>query len=790
MKEIKVSVTALASFCSRSGSLSSGSYGSVSGIEGTRLHNKIFSDLREQYGSDITTEYYLSSEYSSGDILLQVSGRADVLLETPEGPGIIEIKSFNSSKDSFAKLVRPEHEAQLALYGAMFLMEYPEIQEVKITLRYVSVTTLEAFEDTRMLSRDEANDIFEHHCSEYSSFAAKLLNYEESSLISIASLKFPYPVIRSGQSQFMKQALKSLSSKEALFALAPTGTGKTISTLYPAVKGLLKGKYDKIFYLTAKTATRVVATKALNDMRAGGLILRSILLSSKESMCPMMRKCDAKFCKLADNYYSRVKPALEEILVFDEITPELITKIAMKHHICPHEFSLDTMNYCTVVIGDYNHAFDPRVSLVRAFGDEAQIRNVLLIDEAHNMVDRAREMYSVEFPYSILKEMMKLFKGKDARIESLLTLLDRYFTTASDCFLNGTSVFAANEDVDEKKVLKTSGFEATRQRPMKFYTTLWRCIKLLSPYLDSLEAGKLRDATMEFFFEARFFLTVFELYYNDSYVTSITKMPDDIIIKLVCLDSSEMINRQIEDKMAAIFFSATLSPYEYYRNVLIGKNAGYSRSLELPSPFPSENLEILIDSSISTAYKNRAITLDKLCTRIMKELVNRRGNYMIFFPSFEYLNLVCEELQKRISSLNDTIKRKLIRQKPGMDQNEKKEFLDMFSSPYDGCLIGAGVLGGHFGEGIDLVGDRLSGVIIVGVGIPKITPEREILKNYYDEKFGDGFAFAYRFPGWEKVLQAVGRVIRTEEDTGFALLIDDRLERSEYISLYPENWKV
>ncbi|MBQ4271675.1 MAG: ATP-dependent DNA helicase, partial [Clostridiales bacterium] len=190
------------------------------------------------------------------------------------------------------------------------------------------------------------------------------------------------------------------------------------------------------------------------------------------------------------------------------------------------------------------------------------------------------------------------------------------------------------------------------------------------------------------------------------------------------------------------------------------------------------------------AYKNRAITLEKLCDRIMKELINRRGNYMIFFPSFEYLNLVCDELEKRISLISDPIKRKLIRQKPGMDQNEKKEFLDMFSSPFDGCLIGAGVLGGHFGEGIDLVGDRLSGVIIVGVGIPKITPEREILKNYYDEKFGDGFAFAYRFPGWEKVLQAVGRVIRTEEDTGFALLIDDRFEKPEYISLYPENWKV
>ncbi len=792
MNEIKVSVTQLATFLSRTGSISSGSYGGVSGIEGTRLHSRIFSDLRNQYGDDLTTEYYMTGTYSSDLVDLNVSGRADVVIRDEDASytHIIEIKSFNSSKNTYEKLVRPEHEAQLALYGALYLMSEPGEDSVMITLRYVSITTLEYYEHTETLSRKEALSIYNEHCSEYAKFSEKLIFYQDSMMASVAKMEFPYQSIRPGQAQLMKQTLRSLSSKEALFALAPTGTGKTISTLYPAVKGLLKGRYDKIFYLTAKTATRQVASKALNDMRAKGLIIRSIVLASKESMCPLMRKCDSKYCKLADKYYSRLRPALEEALTYDEITPEIVLKIASEHYICPHEFSLDIMNYCTVVVGDYNHAFDPRVSLVRAFGEEADTRNVLLIDEAHNMVDRAREMYSASFPYSKVKEMMKVFKGKDKRTESFLELLNDYFRNCENGLSGNYSSFEVNEGVDKRNVLLTNGFEGMRQMPKNFYANLWKCIRLLSPLLDDLKPGKLRDTAMDFFFEARFFLTVFEMYYNDSYITSISREGDDTVIKLLCLDSSEMINKQLEDKMAAVFFSATLAPYEYYRNVLIGKNRGYCRSLELPSPFPPENLDILIDPSVSTAYKNRRDTLGLLVKKIMNEISDRRGNYMIFFPSFEYLNLVCDVLDKEFSKIEDSINRKLIRQHPNMNNEEKAEFLNMFSEQYKGCLLGAGVLGGHFGEGIDLVGDRLSGVIVVGVGIPKITPEREILKNYYDEKFGDGFAFAYRFPGWEKVLQAVGRVIRTENDTGFALLIDDRLERPEYISLYPENWRV
>jgi DNA excision repair protein ERCC-2 len=788
MRDFSISVTSLAEFISRTGNLSSGSFGGVSGIEGTRLHRRIFSDLKKQYGDDMETEYTLSDSYEYNGLTLKVSGRADVVINNDH---IIEIKSFGSSKDSYEKLVRPEHEAQLAIYAYLY-MEKNALDKVDITLRYVSITTLEFYEDTQTITYDEAYSIFEHHCSEYMEFASKLMDYSDSMVRSIKEMTFPYPEIRPGQAKLMKQTLISLCSKEVLFALAPTGTGKTISTLYPAVKGLLKGRYDKIFYLTAKTATRSVAAKAVNDMRKNGLIIRSIVLASKESMCFYKKRCDAKFCKFSEGYYSRLRPALSEALMLDDITPEIVSEIALKHQICPHEFSLDIMNFCTVVIGDYNHAFDPRVSLVRAFSEEVDSRNAVLIDEAHNMVDRAREMYSASFSYSLLKKMMSVFKGIDARTESYLQRLDQYFRICDQSMSVDQSAFKINEGADEHKILKTDHWEGMREMPKNFYGHLWRSIRLLSPLLDAMPQGELREIATEYFFEARFFLTVFEQYFNDSYICSLSKEAGDISINLTCLDSSDKLDNLIKDKMPVVFFSATLSPYEYYRNVLIGKDADYCRSIELASPFPPENLEILIDTSISTVYKERAFNTDKTAKRICEEIINRRGNYLVFFPSFEFMNSVCSRVEKELSKATqeDGIERTLLLQTPGMSAEDKKNYLDAFSEPSEGCLLGAAVLGGHFGEGIDLTGDRLSGVIIVGVGLPKITPERQILSNYYSEKFGDGFAFAYRYPGWEKVLQAVGRVIRTEEDTGFALLIDERLDKPEYLTLYPENWRV
>lgn len=789
MNKVNVSVTELASYISRRGNLAGGSYGSVSGAEGTRLHQKVFSDLKKAYGDIVITEESLYYDYiSASGLTISVNGRFDAMLMKPgKPPMIFEIKSFNSTKESFDALVRPEHVTQLKLYGAMYLLTNSDVLDVSLTLRYVSITSFDSFENTYEMSYEEALKYWEEILGEYAAFAKTLLDYQNSLLDSAAQIKFPFDSIRPGQKEFMKKALLALNSGEAFFVEAPTGIGKTVSVLYPAIKGLVKNRYDQIFYLTAKEATRGVAEATLNAMRKSGLIIRSITLRSKEKMCPFGPDCDAKFCPLAKDYYGKLKDALEESLALDEITPEKITDIALRHNICPHEFLIDTMEYCTVIIGDYNHVFNQRVTLVSK--EPGNQRIAVLVDEAHNMIDRGRDMFSASISLSLIDSMIKDFKGRNTKVETLLHQLRNYFVNIGTLFDSSSSCFKMLEEADERKVLMTENWEAMRQPPRQLYAKLWYTLRNLTPILDNLEQGQCRKTSMKFFFEARYFLTVLEQYFDTSYITTASKENGDITITLNCLDCANKLDKIIKDRMSVIFFSATFTPYEYYRNCLVGPDCDYSSFLRLPSPFPPENLEIMIDSDISTAYKNRSLTEYDLSQKIADCFAGRTGNHMIFFPSFEYMNQIMPRIDT-ILSKDAKIKHKIISQVTEMNSIEKEEFLKSFSEPYDGLLIGAAVLGGHFGEGIDLVGDRLKGVVIVGVGIPKITPERQILSNYYSEKFGDGFAFAYRFPGWQKVLQAVGRVIRTETDTGFALLIDERLAKPEYLMLYPDHWKI
>ena len=385
--------------------------------------------------------------------------------------------------------------------------------------------------------------------------------------------------------------------------------------------------------------------------------------------------------------------------------------------------------------------------------------------------------------------MLMDFKGRDTKIETMIHQVRNYFVNIGTCFESSSSCFKLLEQADENKVLMTENWEAMRQPPRQLYAKLWYATRQLSFVLDRLEQGQCRKTSVKFFFEARYFLTVLEHYFDNAYITTASKINGDITLTLNCLDCASKLNDIIKDRMSVIFFSATFTPYEYYRNCLVGPDCDYSSFLRLPSPFPPENLEIMINSEISTAYKDRSLTQYDLTQSIADCLLGRTGNHMIFFPSFEYMNQIMPMIEEYLKR-HDVKNYKIISQITEMSSVEKEAFLNSFAEPYPGLLIGAAVLGGHFGEGIDLVGDKLTGVVIVGVGIPKVTPERQILSNYYAEKFGDGFSFAYRFPGWQKVLQAVGRVIRTETDTGFALLIDSRLEKPDYIMLFPDHWKI
>ncbi len=795
-------VRSLAEHVHRSGGLSSLSFSGISGAEGTRLHQRVFSDLKKQFSPLLVeTELTLASEYVADDITLSVRGRADAVLHRQNGDQheitVMEIKSCAGVFSSISDVLQPEHWAQAVLYAHLYYVANPGLDRLFVSLRYVSVETLNYVEELRIIDRNAARDFFDDTCEAYLSYARDIQAYKKLRDPSILSLTFPYEGIRSGQKDFMHAVLSSISQLGILFTEAPTGIGKTISALYPAIKSLPHKKCDKIFYLTAKTSTRIVAQKALSDMENKGLYLRSITLQSKESMCPVPKiYCDTKQCPYADRYYLKLPTAIRELLQHTQIRPEDVIAQAAKHTLCPHELSLDVSLLCDVIIGDYNHALNPRVKLDRYFNQPDQ-HHALLFDEAHNLVDRSRDMFTASLTESEMAACRIAIQGMDAKVDGYLTDISMYYRLLKDAILKGEPGFPkVEESIELKSVMSSERFRASRNIPKMLYKMLWKFCYFVRPVLDNLPSGDIRRQVLSFFFSARFFLSVLELYFDDAYVftAEVGLSPtgpgiarsDELILQLLCLDASSKIHQLLKDRHPAVFFSATLSPMTYYTSMLVGdKNASEAQILRLHSPFPPENLTVKVMSSIRTTYKERDFTVERVVRTILEETGGKPGNFLVFLPSFAYLSKIVSALSSRISG---DLMTDMIVQRPSMRATEKAEFLARFNQFGERRLIAFAVLGGHFGEGIDLVGDRLSGVIVVGVGLPQVGPQKEIMRQYFQEKFGDGFGFAYRFPGWEKVLQASGRVIRDEEDTGFVLLLDERYKKPEYISLFPSHW--
>lgn len=791
----KISVRALSERIYRSGSLLGAGYGGVSGLDGTRMHQRVFKDIRKEYGEDtVVSEYSLSTTLEYELYTLQISGRADCIIEDPEnGINIIEIKTHNRVVEKVESLILPTHESQVKIYAHLYYLSHPEIEDITITLRYVSFLNYQFLEKSRVFTRDEAAEFFDNTVALYSAEAKRISDYEEARNKSIASMKFPYSVVRNGQKDFMKAVLSSIKHKETLIAEAPTGIGKTISTLYPSIKYLPAAQGGKIFYATAKLATREVADKALIDMRNQGLVIKSIQLAPKEQMCTAMEEfCDSRFCSYADGYYSRLNAALEELYGLDAIYPEDIRRVAYKHKICAHELQLDASNFCDVIICDYNHIFHPRIRLQRYFAVN-EFCHTILIDEAHNMISRSRDMFSASLTRQALLTALPVLSTISQKTEKYSHQLVDYFTLLDYAFeKDSAGINMVEPSIKENDVVIGEDFRATRTVPKNLYQLLWALCFHIANILADLEDREKRRILTEYYFEARFFLTILELYFDDAYIIEITRSGTcdngsyDISITLDCLDASDKLATILKDNHNAVFFSATMSPAQYYRSMIVGKETTFSRMLQLPSPFPPENLQVLIIKDIQTTYQERNFTCDTVAKTILRMTSGHKENFMVFFPSFAYMDMVYQRLFKATSKDPDT---ELMMQVPNMNTEDKKRYLDRFNRHGDKTLLGLAVLGGHFGEGIDLVGDRLKGAFIVGVGLPQISKEREILSQYYQNKFGDGFSFAYKFPGWEKVLQAAGRVIRDENDKGFIVLMDERYSREDYRILWPEHWK-
>jgi len=768
-KVISISVQNLLDYSNQSGDLTTGIYSSSRAVEGTRGHAAVRNALKNELGSEAVyeAEVPISFTLEGKNTALEVTGRIDGVLKDASGITIHEIKTTTSPLDQIEHDYNSLHWAQAKCYAYMFAYLYG-LDYIAIRLTYFQLDEKQEKTFLDLYSTESLEEFFMPLVSECLAWQDRIQGWYDTRNGSIQKLDFPYSGYRLGQREFMDSVHDSIEKGDILFAQAPTGTGKTIAALYPAVRALGEGFISKIFYLTAKTTTRALAEKALDDMRVKGLKIKSVTITAKEKICFCENPaCDPESCEYAADYYGKVKKAMADALNEDVLDRFTLEEYAKLYSVCPFELSLDLSLWCDVIICDYNYLFDPRVYLKRFFTQRGDY--CFLIDEAHNLVDRAREMYSSGLSKRSFFELRQGIKAEIPALYEPANQLYKYFLSLARALIS---------EEDEGEEVKDF-YRVRRESPKELHELLEHFTGFLDNWLPRNPAVSFMDELLETYFNCLNFMKVLELY-DENYVTCYDKTSRDFKIKLFCVDPSKLLKNTMNKGRVAVLFSATLSPIEYFTKMLGGGRD--SRVLALPSPFPAENLCVFVDDAISTKYKTRAFSYDSIAAVILETVSARVGNYMVFFPSFDYLN----EVYYRFMGIKSGIM--TLYQTPGMSEAARQEFLDKFDSTGEVSLAGFAVMGGVFGEGIDLTGDKLSGAIIIGVGLPQICNERNIIKKHFDEQSLSGFEYAYTYPGINRVLQAAGRVIRTENDMGVVILLDERFSYHTYRELLPPEW--
>ena len=777
-----ISVRELVEFVLRQGDLGGGRefVGSDRALAGIRGHQKIQRSRPTGYLTELPVEHRVETE----EFTLQIRGRIDGLLITSEQVLLEEIKTVQGTWDH---QVDPLHWAQVKFYACMHAQENG-LKELAIQLVYLELPTGKVTEFRQVISFAGLSDFFAATTAVYVEWLRERHHWCLARDASIATLAFPFPEYRPGQRELAVAAYRALANGGRLFLAAPTGIGKTISVLFPAVKALGEGKLERIFYLTARTVGRAIAEKALVDLRRASLKLRAVTLTAKEKVCVRYgHPCDPLTCPLALGYYDRVKPAIREALQRDEITRAVLEDVGQKHQVCPFELSLDVSVWADAIIGDYNYVFAPQVYLRRHFAEDGGAYG-FLVDEAHNLVDRAREMFSAELDGREILNLKRAIKQAAPRCSKALTQLHTAMRKLGAATKPHAESFEGSDtsvelDLFPAKTATIQNEEDAVSTSPEFPDSL---IGPLETALDEAESwlvknqpAEFRDALLGFYFRMHSFRRTAELY-DGRFVTIIENEPA-MKVRQFCLDPSLLLRKALARGKAAIFFSATLAPMNYYRTLLGGELE--DPVLQLSSPFPSENMAVLIQDRIQTHFKGRAESLGEVVEAIGTLVQGRRGNYLVYFPSYHYLNDTLQAFQIRNPSVPALV------QRPGMSEPERDAFLAAFSVEHGQTLVGFAVLGGIFGEGIDLVGERLIGAVIVGVGLPQLCVERNLIRDYFQQQNSSGFEYAYTFPGMNRVLQAVGRVIRSDHDRGVVLLVDARFNEARYRRLFPAWWK-
>lgn len=767
---VALSVRRLVEFLLRTGSIDSRFTGFDRANEGARIHRRLQRAAAKEH-ADYKAEVALRQDYTCDGISYTLEGRADGIFIRDGVPVIEEIKSTTLPVPDITEDHAPEHWAQGQVYAAIYALQN-ELPEITVLLTYFQVDEEVVIRFERTYTAEQLNDIVQGLLHRYAPWAHLAAAWQTRSRAALQTLAFPFSGYRPGQRAMITEVYNVCRDGGQLLCQAPTGIGKTMSVLFPALKALGNGVSGPVFYLTARGTTRTAAEYALTLLRAAdsALPLRSITLTAKDKICLLeTRECTPEACPYANGYFDRIKDALWDALqdATGALSADLLQAYARKHTVCPFEMGLDLSLWSDVIIGDYNYLFDPVVRLQRFF--ESRGDYLFLIDEAHNLPDRARDMHSATLEKSAFYQAKKdLGKGKSS-LKTALNKVNAYFIE----WRHRCEEAAQAQDARFGQTLFEKNRDETFDRLLK------RLCEQLELWLDDhREANELHGELLQLYFDARDWLRVADTF-DDHFVLQISAYGAQVRASLLCLDPSAFLAADFALGRAAVLFSATLTPASYYKDLCGLPNA---RAVALRSPFPQSNMALLCAQRVSTRYKDRDNSIPAVAGYLASMVRAKPGNYLAFFPSYAYMEKVYENFCTRYPGLA------VCKQESAMDEEQRTAFLAQFAPSPAHSLLGFAVLGGVFGEGVDLAGDRLIGVAVVGPGLPQVSARQEQLRDHFEQTRGCGFDYAYRYPGMNKVLQAAGRLIRTPEDRGVVLLFDNRFITPDYLRLMPPHW--
>lgn len=758
--QYRVSVRDLVEQIERSGDINFRFSTRSNAMDGIRGHQKLQKSRLDDYLSEVKVNDVIDFE----GMRLEVGGRVDGYYPDPKNFIVEEIKTVRVDVAHIPHSITRLYWGQVKIYACLLARQH-NVSNLTIRLAYLDLDSGEEHQFDEQVNAVELEDFYNEVSSKYIGFLLRKRQWIEARDKKINMLKFPYSAYRPGQRLMAVSVYKNLKNESQLVLQAPTGIGKSIASIFPSIKSMPDLAYEKIFFLSAKASGQLMAQKAIQELKETGLKFRDVTITAKDKICfTKGAACNAEQCEYAQGYYDKLPRLMEEVLLSNEsLTRVEIESIAKKHIVCPFELSLDLSLVSDLVICDYNYLFDPVVYLKRYF-DNKKSKYALLMDESHNLVDRGRDMFSAEIMKKDFLDLKKLIKSD-------LPLLARCLTKINSEFLS----LIKNEKFDDKNSVKIGGV------PREILSALKKFVEAAEDCLHINESSYFHGDLLKTYFEVLRFLRTSE-YVDEHYCYLFFVEGKEVRLKIYCVNPAPKLAEGFDRVTSSICFSATMNPQSYFSTLMgMSEKANW---FQIEPPFPPENLGVYTSTYISTTYNNRTASIYELVDSLAVILSAKKGNYIVYFPSYAYMNEVLDKFIERHSQY------RTLAQTQGMSDEERTAFLEAFT-PSEDTLLGFAVMGGVFGEGINLVGERLIGAIIVGVGLPQLGLERDLIRDYFDNHDSrKGFEFAYQYPGINKVLQTAGRVIRSETDKGIVCLFDLRFNETRYKKLLPASWQI